>query len=247
MGERRAVTFIASALVVGSSLIGTAARAEPRAVVELFTSQGCSSCPPADKLLGELSHDRSIVALSLSINYWDYLGWKDTLALPGHAARQRAYAAARGDRQVYTPQAIINGTVHVLGSDRSAIERAIEQTHKNAEVLSLPVSLTVADGRITVSAPAMPSAKKADVWLCPLSKEVKVPIGRGENSGHTITYHNVVRRWVKLGEWTGDAGTWSVPVKDVQSGNIESVAAVVQVSNAATPGVMLGAAIADLR
>src|SRR5438552_15310242 len=92
-------------------------RADPRAVVELFTSQGCSSCPAADKLMGELGQDPSIVAMSLPIDYWDYLGWKDTLALPGHSKRQRAYARARGDREVYTPQAVVNGAMHVLGSD----------------------------------------------------------------------------------------------------------------------------------
>ena len=98
---------------------------EPRAVVELFTSQGCSSCPPADKLIGELAHDPSLVALSLPVDYWDYLGWKDTLALHGNSNRQRDYAVTRGDREVYTPQAVINGVVHALGSDKSAIEQAI--------------------------------------------------------------------------------------------------------------------------
>ena len=84
---------------------------EPRAVIELFTSQGCSSCPPADKLLGELARDPSLIAMSLPVDYWDYLGWKDTLALHGHTTRQRAYAEARGDREVYTPQVVVNGVV----------------------------------------------------------------------------------------------------------------------------------------
>ncbi|MET0167901.1 MAG: DUF1223 domain-containing protein, partial [Vicinamibacterales bacterium] len=89
--------------------MAASASAEPRAVVELFTSQGCSSCPAADKLLGELSRDPSLITMSLSVDYWDYLGWKDTLALHGHSDRQRAYAEARGDREVYTPQVVING------------------------------------------------------------------------------------------------------------------------------------------
>src|SRR5262245_64759959 len=93
------------------------ANAEPRAVVELFTSQGCSSCPPADALLGKLAHDPDVIALSLPIDYWDYIGWKDTLALPGHTNRQKAYSRARGDRNVYTPQAIVNGAAQALGSD----------------------------------------------------------------------------------------------------------------------------------
>src|SRR5438876_88668 len=98
--------------------------AEPRAVIELFTSQGCSSCPAADKLLGELSRDPSLVTMSLAVDYWDYLGWKDTLALHGHSDRQRAYAEVRGDREVYTPQVVVNGVAHALGSDRAAIEKA---------------------------------------------------------------------------------------------------------------------------
>src|SRR5689334_25389100 len=88
------------------------AHADPRAVIELFTSQGCSSCPAADKLLGQLREDPSVLALSLPVDYWDYLGWKDTLALHGHTVRQQAYAQARGDREVYTPQVVVNGVVH---------------------------------------------------------------------------------------------------------------------------------------
>src|SRR6202451_2480555 len=109
------------------------ARAEPRALLELFTSQGCSSCPAADKLLSEFATDPSVVALSLPIDIWDYLGWKDTLAHPAHSARQRAYARIRGDRQVYTPQMVVNGSVHVLGSDRTAIERMIAQTDQKPD------------------------------------------------------------------------------------------------------------------
>src|SRR4249919_2286908 len=115
----RHITF-AVAFVFGS--MAAPASAEPRAVVELFTSQGCSSCPAADKLLGELAGDSSLIALSIPIDYWDYLGWKDTLASAGHSARQRAYARMRGDRQVYTPQIVVNGATHVLGSDRAAVE-----------------------------------------------------------------------------------------------------------------------------
>src|SRR5512132_2544720 len=131
-----------------------ASAAEPRAVIELFTSQGCSSCPAADKLLGELSRDPSLLTMSLAVDYWDYLGWKDTLAIHGHTVRQQAYAHARGDREVYTPQVVINGAVHVLGSDKAAIEKAIAQTKSNAAPLTLPVTIAVADGKVTVTVPA---------------------------------------------------------------------------------------------
>src|SRR5579862_784682 len=106
------------------------AHADPRAVVELFTSQGCSSCPPADKVIGELAKDPSVIALSMPIDYWDYLGWKDTLADARFSARQKAYSLMRGDRDVYTPQVVVNGSTHVVGSDRAGIEQAIGITRK---------------------------------------------------------------------------------------------------------------------
>ena len=125
-------------------------RAEPRALLELFTSQGCSSCPAADKLLGDFSADPSLVTLSVPIDYWDYLGWKDTLADPAHSARQRAYARVRGDRQVYTPQIVINGAAHALGSDHAAIERAVAQTDQKSGVMSLPVLMSVGGADLNV-------------------------------------------------------------------------------------------------
>ncbi|HSJ39938.1 MAG TPA: DUF1223 domain-containing protein, partial [Xanthobacteraceae bacterium] len=112
------------------------AHADPRAVLELFTSQGCSSCPPADKILGELAQDPSVIALSMPIDYWDDLGWKDTLADARFSARQRAYSRMRGDREVYTPQVVVNGTVHVIGSDRESIEIAIDKTDRAEGVMS---------------------------------------------------------------------------------------------------------------
>jgi hypothetical protein len=250
----------ALALLVGSaSLIlsaspaifwSAAARADPRAVVELFTSQGCSSCPPADKLLGELARDSSIVAISLPVDYWDYLGWKDTLALAGHSKRQHAYARARGDREVYTPQVVVNGVTHVLGSDKAAIERAIAQSENAGHTgLALPISMSVADEMLTVNVAAGKNQHgSGEVWLCPLTKSVPVAIGRGENNGRTITYYNVVRRWIKLGDWKGKADNFKMPLADItSSANVDAVAVIVQGGAAASPGRMLGAAVTSLR
>ena len=131
-----------AAVVICSFPTDSFAQAEPRAVVELFTSQGCSSCPPADKLLGELTADRSLVAVSVPVDYWDYLGWKDTLADSRNSARQKAYAHARGDGQVYTPQVVVNGILHALGSDKAAIEVAIAASRKKG-AMSLAPTLTV--------------------------------------------------------------------------------------------------------
>src|ERR1700738_5101656 len=119
------------------------AYADPRAVVELFTSQGCSACPPADKIIGELAKDPTVIALSMPIDYWDYLGWKDTLADARFSARQKAYSRVRGDRDVYTPQVAVNGSIHVIGSDRSGIEGAIGDTRKADRVMSVAGSLAL--------------------------------------------------------------------------------------------------------
>ena len=238
-----------TALAAAALITGLPAAAdEPRAVLELFTSQGCSSCPPADRLLGELQQDPSLITMSLAVDYWDYLGWKDTLALHGHSDRQRAYAHARSDREVYTPQVVVNGVMHVLGSDRAAIERAITQTRRTAAPLSLPLKLAIVGDTLTVNVSAANDNRgSGEVWLCPIIKEVPVAIGRGENNGRKITYHNVVRRWVKLGDWMGKAEIFSVPVADFASSEIDSIAVVVQSGVAASPGVMLGAAVAAIR
>ena len=255
--KHRALGYLV--VLIGAAFVAAPASfaGEPRAVIELFTSQGCSSCPPADKLLGELARDPSLVTMSLAVDYWDYLGWKDTLALHGHSNRQRAYSSARGDRDVYTPQAVINGVVHVLGSDKAAIEKAIVQTRPNATTLSLPVKMTVVDGKITVDIPAADgNPDSAEVWLCPITTSAPVAIGRGENSGRTLTYNNVVRRWIKLGVWRGKAETFSIPVSDMSGAgyaiaDIDRLAVVVQSGVAAKPGtlpgVMLGAAQISLR
>jgi hypothetical protein len=238
---------LASAPFVFGLLIGSygVAIAAPRALLELFTSQGCSSCPAADKLLGEFATDPSIVALSLPIDIWDYLGWKDTLANPAHSARQRAYARLRGDRQVYTPQIVVNGSMHVLGSDRAAIERVIAQTDQKPDVMSLPVLMSVGGTDLSVTVePSDNGHADGEVWLCPLESAVAVAIGRGENRGRSVTYHNVVRHWLKVGDFTGTNQTWTVPMSVIATDGIDAAAVLVQEGTRDKPGVILGAAIA---
>jgi len=240
---------LASASTIAIFLIASPgfAGAAPRALLELFTSQGCSSCPPADKLLGEYAKDPSVVALSLPITIWDYLGWKDTLALPGHTARQRAYAEQRGDRQVYTPQMVVNGSMHALGSDHAAIERVIAETDRNPAIMSVPVLVSTAGGALGVTVEAGSGGQVGgEVWLCPLATAIAVAIGHGENRGRTITYHNVVRGWRKLGNYTGTEVSWSVPFSEIESGNIDAAAIMVQEGTQAKPGLILGAAFTPL-
>jgi hypothetical protein len=225
------------------------AHADPRAVVELFTSQGCSSCPPADKIIGELAKDPSIIAMSMPIDYWDYLGWKDTLADSRFSARQKAYSQMRGDREVYTPQVIVNGSVHVIGSDRTGIENAIGATRKGEGVMSIPVTMTQSGKQLTVSVAAAsksPAAMRGEVWICSISRSVPISIARGENRGKEITYHNVVRNLVKLGDWNGNPGSWTVPLDSVAPDGIDAAVAIVQDGSRDKPGPMLGAAYTSL-
>jgi hypothetical protein len=235
---------LASAPLVAGLLVATCglAYAEPKALLELFTSQGCSSCPPADKLLGELAADPSLIAISDPIDYWDYLGWKDTLAMPGHSARQRAYAHVRGDREVYTPQIVVNGSADVLGSDRSAIEHAIVQTDQKPAVMSLPVLMSLGGNILNVNVQAKGASHPGEIWMCPVAHEVTVAIGRGENHGHTITYHNVVRGWIKLGDWNGSDANWTIPVSDIKADDIDAAVVMVQEGTHEKPGIILGAA-----
>jgi hypothetical protein len=233
---------LTAGLLVASTMFADAG--EPRALLELFTSQGCSSCPAADKLAGELAADPSLVVISVPIDYWDYLGWKDTLASPAHSARQRAYARVRGDRQVYTPQVVVNGSIHAV-----AIERAVVQTDRNPAVMSVPVLAQVDGDKLDVKVGAAKDAKdrgNGEVWLLPLARAVQVEIGRGENRGRTITYTNVVRHWVKLGDWSGNELNWNVPLSEVSADHSDGVAVIIQQGTHEKPGAILGTAFAPI-
>jgi hypothetical protein len=246
----RGVTYcgLTWALVAaGAVSLATSALAGPRAVVELFTSQGCSSCPAADKLLGELAGDPSLIAISLSINVWDYLGWKDTLADSRNTARWQSYAKARGDRERYTPQAVVNGAVHAVGSDRSAIEKAIAKSRQSDVAMSVPVTVTRNGDRLAIVLPdgAPPAGAMVSIWG--LAKAVTVKIARGENKGRTITYHNVVRRWRDLGAWNTATHRFDVPLREIAGDGVETAAVLVQRGTSAMPSIMLGAAMAPIR
>jgi hypothetical protein len=245
MERCRVALWAVCAVVVSTASV---AAGETRAVIELFTSQGCSSCPAADRLLGELAKDSSLVALSLPIDYWDYLGWKDTLAKPRHTARQRAYAHERGDRAVYTPQVVVNGLAHVQGSDRAAIEGAIAKTRGLPGTAAVPLQLAVRGERVEAAVAAGSNAPAGgELWLCALAKRVAVAIGRGENRGREVTYHNVVRRWLKLGDWSGNAASYAAPLSEITGDDVNAVAVVLQTGTGDHPGRMLGAAMASLR
>jgi hypothetical protein len=245
--SRCRATALATVIFVIAGMLARGAHAEPRAVIELFTSQGCSSCPPADRLLGELKHDPSLIAVSLPIHYWDYLGWKDTLADPRNTARQKAYSSVRGDRDVYTPQVVVNGVVQALGNDRAAITQAVATAADEGKTLLVPLAISVADGKVSVNAgKGSADGHSGEVWLWGVASSVPVVIRRGENNGRTITYFNVVRRWLKLGDWTGKQRSWTVPLAEIKGDRVDEVAAIIQSGSTAKPGQILGAGVTPL-
>jgi hypothetical protein len=212
-------------------------------VVELFTSQGCSSCPGADALLGRLAKRDDVIALSLSVDHWDYLGWKDTLAIPKFSERQRAYAHARGDGAIYTPQAVVNGTAHVNGAEENHITRAIEKTAKARAAAYVPIKLTEDKGKLVIEAGAAPPGapvKDATLWVAVIAKSVEVSISRGENQGKTITYHNVVRELIPIGMWNGKPMTVQLERHSFMQPGADRCAVLLQQGRA---GPIIGAAL----
>jgi len=219
----------------------TPALAQPRAVIELFTSQGCSSCPPADRMMNGWADQNDVVALTMPVDYWDYLGWKDTLASHDFTMRQRAYSEVRGDRNVYTPQVIVDGLIHAVGSNGTDVAEAIKAGHDKANVLSVPVTIGGSPGAYTVTIAA--GGPKAKVLLVPISRQVKVAIGRGENNGATITYSNVARAMRPVGDYDGTAMTLTLDAKAVAAPGADSFAVLVQEMAAGRPGAIFGAAL----
>ena len=239
------------AALLGVALLGAAqtAHAEPRAVVELFTSQGCSSCPAADKLLSELKSDPSLITLSLPIDYWDYLGWKDTLASPGHTARQKAYSRMRGDREVYTPQVVVNGVAQVLGSNREDIEKAVAEIRSKSQALSVPVISCSAKTASPCTSPPnrMTRSRPVKSGCVPSAERCR----SASAAARTTAAPSPTPMWCGAGSssasWSGKSESFSVPVETVKSAGADAVAVIVQGGTADKPGAMLGASIAALR
>jgi hypothetical protein len=155
----------------------------------------------------------------------------------------------RGDREVYTPQVVVNGSAHVIGSNRAGIESAIADTKKADGVMSVPVSMTLSGKQINISVAASgegPAAAHGEIWICSISKAVPITIGRGENSGREIIYHNVVRNLLKVGDWNGSSGSWTVPLENVSREGVDAAVVYVQDGNRDRPGAMLGAAYTSL-
>lgn len=240
--DRRA---LCAAVLFCASFVGPQARAEPvSTVVELFTSQGCGACRSADPILRDLSRQPGVVALTLPVTYWDYLGWKDTLALRPLTERQRAYARAHGARQVFTPQAVIDGSGFAVGSDRAALDRVMREASQRGG-LPVPVRGEIQGDRIVVDVGTGPDARadlRGDVWLVPVLRSRAIAIQSGENGGRTTTYVNVVRGLQRLGPWTGQATRFDASAALAQVGDADSWVILLQGAAEGRPGRILGAA-----
>lgn len=219
--------------LVWTVIVGAPASAQNGpVVVELFTSQGCSSCPPADALLHELSQMPDVIALALHVDYWDYIGWEDSFASPDYTRRQHAYARAAHARSVYTPQMIINGTTHVVGSRTMQVMAALQAHMAQPALAAVEVAREGASLQVRAE-----STSRGDylVQIFRYLPEATVTIGRGENAGKTITYTNIVQGWDVVGQWDGN-GRFEA---DVSVAGDEPVVVVVQ---EAGMGAIIGAA-----
>jgi len=236
---------IAMTIAAGSfALTGAEAGEKPRAVLELFTSQGCSSCPPADALMNQLVEDRSLLALTFPVDYWDYLGWKDTFARPEYTQRQRGYAAGRHDRAVYTPQIVVNGREHVVGSNQAAIERTVA-SHERMDALPVDLDLDI-KGDVVVARVGGSVAgveTKATLWLVTYDLRRSVPIARGENKGRTVVYSHVVRQVQAIGMWKGQSMTVELPRHELMPDRDVGMAIMLQPDRDSGLGPILGAAM----
>jgi hypothetical protein len=213
---RLAVTsFLTVAGLFGSGVSGqSAAKADPQPVViELFTSQGCSSCPPADELLAELGNRDDVIPLALHVDYWDYIGWKDRFAAPEFSKRQRGYARAGGWKMIYTPQMVVMGVEDVVGSKPERVGELISKYAGQDGPLDL--TLVRRGDRVEIRIVADGAVRPCDIHVVRYEPSERVTIKRGENAGRSITYTHIVRDWNIAARWDG-VGVFEgeVPVPD---------------------------------
>jgi hypothetical protein len=213
-------------------------------VVELFTSQGCSDCPPADRLLAEIAQRRDVVALTLPITYWDMLGWKDTFATEQNTARQKWYARIMNHSGIYTPQIVVDGTVDVVGSQRDKVIAAIDrQAHVDQAAPAIPIAIAAGEDKIEIAIAGNPAGTTANahIWLMRTRSQARVDVEEGENNGKTLFYVNLVREMKDLGGWNGGPRVIDVPM-ELRTADRDGLVVLLQ---NATNGAIIGAAMAQ--
>lgn len=235
--SRRTFSSLFAGSVLAPSGLGAQTR-RPTALVELFTSQGCSSCPPADALMARLAQDPSTLPLTYSVDIWDYLGWRDTMAKPAFTRRQRAYAGMVANKRVYTPQAIVNGRADCVGSDYATITRL--QRNYGASLGAYQVAASANAGNWSVAISGRSNGGVPRAFLLPVSDTETVAIGRGENRGQTITYVNVVRDLIELGPVDSSEKSFAFKSADIAKAGGNSFAVLVQNGTMEAPGEVLG-------
>ncbi len=219
----------------------------PKAVVELFTSQGCSSCPPADKIMAGYASNKDILSLSWHVDYWNYLGWKDTFSEAQFTDRQRRYATSLKERQIYTPQAIVNGRDHTVGSRKGKIDGMMKGFSSGSKGLSVPITVKVTKDQMQIRVAGSASLKNhPTLYMVYYNRSEKVKIERGENRGKTIVYHNIVREIQMLGMLKGGAISVDLPLSEIKRAGYDSCAILLQETNAdGSPGAIIGASVVD--
>lgn len=241
---RHIAAFIVLALifsplaVTGEARAGDGRKAPGLVVVEMYTSQSCSSCPPADRFLGELAKRKDVLALSMHVDYWNALGWRDPWSSADVTARQRRYARSLGARYVSTPQAVIGGESYAVGSDRGAVSRLIEKSRRAARPRVQPLLTMPGPSRLMVKLPDRKLAAPATVWFVAFDDRHTARITAGENSGATITYTNVVRALRPIGTWTGKGRTFEIDISKDREAGFGNCAILVQAGGS---GPILGA------
>lgn len=213
-------------------------RARPKAVVELFTSQGCASCPPADALLTSLAAEQDVVALAYHVDYWDYVGWQDTFGKGDYSDRQRAYAKSWGSSRIYTPQMVVNGATGVVGSRRNEVHGALD-----GATLPLAVDIVRDGDMLKVTIPPDNSLTNAVVWMVTYLDRADVTIDSGENAGKAMVYTQVVTGRQAMGMWESASGAaLKLPLPEILSTGSTGIAVIVQQEHGGLPGPILGAA-----
>ncbi|MGN6490328.1 MAG: DUF1223 domain-containing protein [Devosia sp.] len=235
----RPISCAVALLALGLPASAGELRQGPKAVLELFTSQGCASCPQADALLDEMGNRPDVVTLAYHVDYWDYIGWQDTFGAKENSKRQRDYAAAWGSSRIFTPQLVVNGESGVVGSKRDKVDAALATA-----ALPLEVKLTEAGGdTLDIDIAAGNDNAAAVVWLVTFRDRAEVEIDRGENEGKTIAYTHIVTGRQVLGLWdAGKGASLSLPLDDVLTGGADGAAILVQQDKDGLPGPILGAA-----
>lgn len=235
------------AIVLALSATAFSAKADEarpaRGVVELFTSQGCSSCPPADKALEELARQGEVVALAYHVDYWNYRGWTDTLASKDNTERQYSYARMFGRTGVYTPQAVLNGREHMKGGNLKGIRERIEAMAAEGKGLDVPVSADIGSDEIRIR---IGSGKgKANIVVVYFDRQRSVEIQKGENRGRTVSYWHAVTDMQTIGMWEGKETDLVLPVTMLARKKKNGGCAILlqRMRSADTPGAILGAAV----